>query len=87
MKTYRLTDEEFNKLMDASKPVPYMVFDGIEPRSPHDNAMDVWRTVAARVGCDVDSIGSAGTGDNHDFNARPLRCRLTTKLTDSREKP
>ena len=72
MKTYRMTDDELNMLMNASKPVPYLVFGGIEPRSPRDNAMDVWRTVAARVGCDVDSIEPAETGDNHEFNARPL---------------
>lgn len=72
MQTYRMTDPELNELMEASKPVPYMVFGGIEPRSPRDNAMDVWRKVAARVGCDVDSIDSAGTGDDHDFKARPL---------------
>ena len=72
MQNYKLTDEELAELMEASKPVPYMVFGGIEPRSPRDNVMDVWRKVAARVNCEVDSIENAGTGDNHDFTAKPL---------------
>ena len=69
MTTYRLTDEEMTRLFEASKPVPYMVVGGIAPRSPRDNAMDVWRSVADRVGCDVDSIEPGGTGDDHDFKA------------------
>lgn len=71
MTKYRLTDEELNELMEASKPVPYMVFGDIEPRSPREKAMDLWRKVAARVGCDLDSIGSAHTSDLHDFEAQP----------------
>lgn len=71
MQTYRLTDEELNELLEASKPAPYMVFGGVEPRSPRQKAMDVWRKVATRVGCDVGSIESAGTGDDHDFKAQP----------------
>lgn len=72
MKTYRLTDEELKQIMDASKPVPYMVIGGVPPSSPRDNAMAVWRRVAARVGCEVDSISPGDTGDNHDFKAEPL---------------
>lgn len=72
MNKYRLTDEELNHLLEASKPVPYMVFGGVEPRSPQDNVMDVWKQVANRVGCDVGSIEGAGTGDQRDFVARPL---------------
>jgi hypothetical protein len=71
MKIYRLTDEELASLLDASKPVPYMVFGGIPPTSPREHAMRLWRHVADRVGCVVDSIADAGTGDMHDFKATP----------------
>lgn len=72
MNTYRLTDEELKELLEASKPVPYMVIGGREPRSPRENVMDVWKKIAKDKGCDVDSIDSAGTGDQHDFKANPL---------------
>lgn len=72
MNTYRMTDEELSQLMEASKPVPYMVIGGYEPKPPSYNAMMVWEKIAARVGCDVHSIDAASTGDNHDFTARPL---------------
>ena len=72
MEMYRLTDEEFNRLMEASKPVPYMVIGGVEPESPYDKAKRVWLDVASRVHCDIDSIGPANTGNNRDFMAAPL---------------
>jgi hypothetical protein len=71
MKQYRMTDEEYKDVMEASQPVPYIVVGGIEPRSSYDRVMPVWRRIAARVGCVVDSIEVAGTGDNHDFMAEP----------------
>lgn len=70
MKTYRLTDEELASLLDASKPVPYMIIGGLPPTSAREHAMRLWRHVADRVGCEVDSIADAGTGDMHDFKAK-----------------
>lgn len=39
-KEYELTDEQLESILNlnASKPVPYMVFGGREPRSPQENA-------------------------------------------------
>ena len=71
MKTYRLTDEELDALKEALKPVPCLIVGGIPPASPCDKAMAVWRNVASRVGCDVNSIAPANTGDEHDFLATP----------------
>jgi hypothetical protein len=73
MTTYRMTDAERKALLDASKPVPYMVIGGVPPSSPYDNAMRVWREIANRVGCEVDSIEPASTGDDHDFKAVPRK--------------
>ena len=66
---YRLTDEQFKKLMDASKPVRYMVFGGREPSTPRENAENCWRTIAEEIGCQYDTIKDARTGDQHDFEA------------------
>lgn len=72
MARFRLTDEELEELYKASQPVPYLIFGGLEPASPRDNALRVWRKVAERVGCDPESIDCANTGDDHDFEATPL---------------
>lgn len=56
MKRYQLTDQEFEELMDASKPVPYLVFGGVPPDSPREKAERIWRRIAQRVGCKWESI-------------------------------
>ena len=65
-----MTDEEYAALLEASKPVPYMLVQCGEPASPRVSAMAVWERIAARVGCYVDSIGRASTGDDRDFYAK-----------------
>jgi hypothetical protein len=71
MTQYRMTDEEFARLKESCKPVPYMVFGGKEPTSPRENAMAVWATIATRVGCVLDTIGPSPKGDQQDFLAEP----------------
>jgi hypothetical protein len=71
MKRYRMTDAELKNLLEACKPVPYLVIGGIEPRSPAENAFSAWRDIAVRLGYKVETIESAGTGDDHDFMAEP----------------
>ncbi len=70
MNEYKLTEDEFAQLMEASKPVPYMVIGGVEPQSPRDKSMRIWERVAARVGCDMNSIQPNGA-DPRDFKANP----------------
>jgi|HubBroStandDraft_6_1064221.scaffolds.fasta_scaffold163192_3 hypothetical protein len=70
---YRLTDEELQSIMDASKPVPYMVIGGVEPSSPQENANRAWQAVAAKHGFEWDTAEDAGTGDAHDLLAEPVK--------------
>jgi hypothetical protein len=67
-----MTDDELKELLEASKPVPYMVIGGCVPESPVEKMMKVWQRIAQRVGCNVDSINDAGTGDMHDFIGTPI---------------
>ena len=62
---YRLTDEDFNRLLKASQPVPYLIANGTEPMSPHEAAMRIWRDIADREGVDVDSIRQGSDGNGH----------------------
>ncbi len=35
---YEMTPDDLTKIMDACKPMPYMVIGGVEPSSPQENA-------------------------------------------------
>lgn len=71
-KQYRMTDEELQSVLDASKPVPYLVFGGMAPPSPQENVNRAWAAIARAHGVRQMSIGPASTGDQRDFIAEPL---------------
>lgn len=68
---YHMTEDQMKLVLDASRPVPYLVIGGVPPRSPQENANSAWRAVAAEHGCKWDTIKPAGTGDERDFDAEP----------------
>jgi len=51
-KEFQLSDLELKDLLDACKPVRYMVFGGHSPRSPQENANAAWRSVGEKLGFD-----------------------------------
>lgn len=55
-KEFQLTADELNGLLDACRPVPYMVFGGMPPRSPQENANDAWKRLAAQHGFVWDTV-------------------------------
>jgi len=55
-KEFTMTKEQCEKLLDACKPVPYMVFGGIEPRSPQENANAAWAELGLELGFDAMSV-------------------------------
>lgn len=52
IKEFQMTAEQHKKLLDASKPVPYLVIGGIPPRSPQQNANDAWERLGLEMGFD-----------------------------------
>jgi hypothetical protein len=67
---YRLSDADYDRLIEASKPVMYLVANGSEPTSPRDAALRIWREIADREGFDVDSVKQGSDGNGH-FTAIP----------------
>lgn len=59
-KLYVMADDQFNYLMEACKPVPYMVFGGVAPTSPQENANAAWRKLGDELGFDYMSVYPAG---------------------------
>ncbi len=55
-RTYTLTDEQFQRILDASRPVTYMVFGGIPPRSPQENANTAWQALGEEIGFKWDTV-------------------------------
>lgn len=51
-KEFEMTDEQLAKLIEACKPVPYIVVGGVEPRSPFENANAAWKALGEELGCD-----------------------------------
>ena len=49
-KQFEMNDEQLKQLLDACKPVPYMVVGGVQPRSPQENANDAWCSLGKEMG-------------------------------------
>lgn len=69
---YELADTEYQELLDASKPVPYMVFCGMEPTSPRERAERIWQRLSKERGIDWRTIGPSQKADRKCFRAKPL---------------
>lgn len=67
---YEMTEEQLQKLLDAMKPVPYMVIGGTVPRSQQDNANAAWEALGDEMGFDGMSVRPNGKGDRF-FSAIP----------------
>jgi len=60
---FEMTQADLDTILDACKPVPYMVFGGVAPRSPQENANDAWRALGKRMGFDHMTVQPTGQGD------------------------
>lgn len=50
MKEFEMTPEQHARIMDASKDVLYMIFNGKEPSSPQANANSAWAALGQELG-------------------------------------
>jgi len=66
-KKYEMTQEELDQLMEACKPVPYMVMNGVEPSSPEENANRVWGRLAKKYKFDPKTPRPADGGNQFFF--------------------
>ena len=69
---YEMTEAELATLLDACKPVPYMVVGGVMPRTPGQNANDAWRALAAKRGFVWDTVQPVAGKGQQFFTAEPL---------------
>ena len=72
-KEYKMTQAQLDKLMDACKPVRYMVMGGRAPMSPLENANRAWKALGKEMGFDGMSAAAVpGKGDKY-FTAEEVK--------------
>jgi len=49
-KQFTMTEKQQEKILEACKPVPYMVFGGRGPRSPQERANAAWESLGDELG-------------------------------------
>ena len=69
---FELTEEQHSRLLDACRPVPYMVIGGVVPRSPQRNANDAWRALGQELGFDWLTVDPVPGKSSQFFMAEPL---------------
>jgi len=69
-KEYEMEEADLNKILDASKPVQYIIFGGKPPRSPQENANNAWAELGHRMGFDHMTVQPTSKGDRF-FTAIP----------------
>jgi len=66
---FELTLEQLDKLRAASRPVPYMIFGGMAPRSPQENANDAWAALGRELGFKYQTVRPVPGKDERFFTA------------------
>ena len=55
-KEFEMTEMELKRILDASKPVPYLVFGGREPMSPQERANMTWESLGKKYRFDYMTV-------------------------------
>lgn len=69
---YEMTEEQLTQLLDACKPVPYMVMGGVEPSSPQENANSAWAALGREMGFDGMSVKPVSGKGQRFFTAEAV---------------
>jgi len=70
---FEMSDEDLQKIIDACKPVPYMVIGGVPPRSPQENANNAWAALGRKMGFDSMTVEPIDGKDSKFFSAISLK--------------
>lgn len=67
---YEMSAQDLEEILDACKPVPYMIVGGMEPTSPQENANRAWARLGEKMGFDWNTVQPSKGGDRF-FSAVP----------------
>lgn len=65
IKEFTMTDEQFEKLLDACKPVPMIMLQCGTPKSPQENANAAWEALGDEMGFKYRTVRPASSNPKH----------------------
>ena len=68
---FEMSEQDLSDLLNACRPVPYMVFGTHEPRSPQENANDAWAALGRKLGFDHMTVRPIAGKSDRFFMAVP----------------
>ena len=68
---FAMSDENLEYMVEACKPVVYIVVGGIPPRSPQENANDAWMALGEKMGFKWDTVQPVAGKSSRFFTAEP----------------
>lgn len=77
-KEFEMSQEQYDRLIDACKPVPYLIAGGTSPRSPQENANDAWAELGRELGFEYMTVEGSRKGDRF-FTAEETVKPVSTK--------
>jgi len=69
---FQISDEQLAVLMEASKPVTYIVVGGMPPMSPQENANRAWEALGLEMGFQYMTVRPIPGKDQHFFTAETI---------------
>ena len=72
MTEFEMTQEDLDRLMDASKPVPWFAPGGVWPKTPRENAEQAWARLGAKMGFRWQSVKPHPTKGQRFFMATAM---------------
>jgi glucuronate isomerase len=82
---YEMTEADEKALLEACRPVAYIVVGGHEPRSPQENANAAWADLGRRMGFDHMSARPIAGKGTRFFSAVPNENEVDRKAREARE--
>jgi len=81
---YEMTEADLERILDACKPVPYIVVGGHGPISPQERANAAWADLGSRMGFDYMTVQPDGRSDR-TFTAIPSETSMQRDERIARE--
>lgn len=69
--TYEMTEEQLDKILDASKPVPYIKVGNSFPSSPQERANRAWKALGEEMGFQHMTVSPIPDKGDRFFTAVP----------------
>lgn len=76
---YEMTEQDLKEILDACKPVPYIVVGGRGPASPQESANRAWQRLSERMGFDYMTVQPQEGKSNRFFTAIPSETKEQMK--------